>query len=88
MSAATPAATPATEMAVTTPTTACRRLALRYRAAKTVQIALRLGFLMLLFLGRDDVFGYADVVVPIEGADSDEVFADFAGRHVNEILNE
>jgi len=37
---------------------------------------------MLLFLGRDDRFGYADVVVPIEGADSDEVFADFAGRHV------
>ena len=33
MSAATPAATPAMEMAVTTPTTACRRLALRYRAA-------------------------------------------------------
>ena len=33
ISAATPAATPATEIAVTTPTTACRRLALRYRAA-------------------------------------------------------
>ena len=33
MSAATPAVTPATEMTVTTPTTACRRLAFRYRAA-------------------------------------------------------
>ncbi len=33
MSAATPAVTPAMEMTVTTPTTACRRLALRYRAA-------------------------------------------------------
>src|ERR1700743_2400309 len=33
ISAATPAATPATEIAVITPTTACRRLARRYRAA-------------------------------------------------------
>src|ERR1039458_4235966 len=33
MSAATPAATPAMEMMVTTPTTACRRLAFRYRDA-------------------------------------------------------
>jgi acetyl-CoA carboxylase carboxyltransferase component len=33
MSEATPAATPMTEMAVMTPTTACRRLARRYRAA-------------------------------------------------------
>src|SRR5581483_646154 len=33
INAATPAVTPATEIAVTTPTTACRRLALRYRAA-------------------------------------------------------
>ena len=34
MSAATPAATPAMEMVVTTPTTAWRRLALRYRKAR------------------------------------------------------
>ncbi len=32
-SAATPAATPVMEMVVTTPTTACRRFAFRYRAA-------------------------------------------------------
>src|SRR5271157_1710863 len=45
MSAATPAATPAMEMTVTTPTTACRRLALRYRDAtyssKSIEFILR-----------------------------------------------
>jgi len=39
-----------------------------------------LAFLKLLFLGRDDRFGYADVVVPIEGADSDEVLASLVRR--------
>src|ERR1017187_1204977 len=86
-SAATPAATPATEIAVTTPTTACRRLALRYRAARKNSNRIEPGFSGvafpgLLFLGGNHSPGYAQVVVPIVGAHSDDGFADFARSYV------
>ena len=82
MSAATPAATPAMEMAVTTPTTACRLLALRYRAAtKSSNRILPVSFLRACLLccgGAEDGFGYADVVVAVVDAHGDEVFAGFS----------
>ena len=78
MSAATPAATPAMEMAVTTPTTACRRLALRYRAARKSSNRMVLGFYLLIAGHGEDGFGYADVVVTVVDADGDEVLAGLA----------
>ena len=77
MSAATPAVTPAMEMAVTTPTTAWRRLAFRYRAA--TKSSNRIVPASILQSSRGDHgFGYADVFVPVVDAHGDEVFTGFA----------
>src|SRR5512146_1053798 len=78
ISAATPAATPATEMAVTTPTTACRRLALRYRAAKNSSNRIR-----LLILGWNHRLCRAYVFEPVVSAHCDQMLAHLAVLRVN-----
>src|SRR3569623_1990227 len=85
MSAATPAVTPAMEMPVTTPTTACRRLALRYRAATMRSNRIYARFSSpILFRSRagDYGFGYAHVFAPVVDANSDEVFPGFAFKRL------
>src|ERR1039457_65919 len=82
-SAATPAATPAMEMVVTTRTTACRRLALRYRVARKSSNRIKSALLArLLRLGGDHRLGHTHVVVPVVDADGDQVLGEFASGRV------
>ena len=74
ISAATPAATPTMEITVTTPTTACRRLALRYRAAN--KSSNRMGLIHCpCSPAGTTVFATPTFVIAIVGTNRDELLA-------------
>ena len=76
INAATPAATPATEMAVITPTTACRRLARRYRAAMKSSKRMAL---------MHDRIGRCRVLVTVEDAQRHHVLTGIGNRQLGHL---
>src|SRR5690348_11267006 len=87
ISAATPAVTPATEIAVTTPTTAWRRLAFRYRAAMKNSNRILNSRATSLGGSRESGLCYADIFKSVIDAHGQQMFSRFvAGDLQTEVV--